>query len=91
VTVHLESAKVNEWRLSISDTGVGLSEEECASLFTRFWQGITGKKYSPSVGLGLYLCKQIVDAHDGTIECRSRINEGSSFTIKLPLQRVRIY
>jgi signal transduction histidine kinase len=91
VTVHLESQKEDQWRLSITDTGVGLSEEECASLFTRFWQGIMGKKYSASVGLGLYLCKQIVDAHDGTIECRSKIDEGSSFTIRLPLQQVRIY
>jgi signal transduction histidine kinase len=91
VTVHLENFTVDAWLLSVSDTGVGLSEEECSSLFTRFWQGIMGKKYSASVGLGLYLCKQIVDAHDGTIECKSKINEGSSFTVKLPLQQVRIY
>jgi two-component system sensor histidine kinase/response regulator len=91
VTVQLDSPKADEWLLSVSDTGVGLSEEECASLFTRFWQGIMGKKYSASVGLGLYLCKQIVDAHNGTIECKSKINEGSSFTIKLPVQQVRIY
>ena len=91
VTVQLANPKADEWLLSVSDTGVGLSEEECASLFTRFWQGIMGKRYSASVGLGLYLCKQIVDAHDGTIECNSKINEGSSFTIRLPLQQVRIY
>jgi two-component system, sensor histidine kinase and response regulator len=91
VTVHLENTKVDEWLLSVSDTGVGLSEEECSSLFTRFWQGIMGKKYSASVGLGLYLCKQIVDAHDGTIECKSKKNEGSLFTVKLPRQQVRIY
>jgi signal transduction histidine kinase len=91
VNVHLEKTKEGECVLSISDTGVGLTEEECASLFTRFWQGIMGKKYSASVGLGLYLCKQIVDAHDGTIECKSKINEGSSFTVKLPIQHVRAY
>jgi signal transduction histidine kinase len=91
VTIHMENSKVDEWLLSVSDTGVGLTEEECASLFTRFWQGIMGKKYSASVGLGLYLSKQIVDAHGGTIECESKIDQGSSFTIKLPLQQVRIY
>jgi len=91
VNVHLEKTKEGECVLSVSDTGVGLTEEECASLFTRFWQGIMGKKYSASVGLGLYLCKQIVDAHDGTIECKSKINEGSSFTVKLPIQHVRAY
>lgn len=91
VTVGLEEVDDGICQLSVTDTGVGLTEEECASLFTRFWQGLMGKKYSPSVGLGLYLSKQIVDAHDGTIDCQSKINEGSAFTVKLPKQQLRAF
>jgi signal transduction histidine kinase len=91
VTVGLEELNHGICQLSVTDTGVGLTEEECASLFTRFWQGLMGKKYSPSVGLGLYLSKQIVDAHDGTIDCQSKINEGSAFTVKLPKQQLRAF
>ena len=90
VSVLVKIVSASECLLEVSDTGVGLSEAECASLFTRFWQGTVGKQYSAGVGLGLYLCKQIVDAHNGDIKCESKVDEGSVFTIKLPIKQTRV-
>ena len=69
----------------VSDTGKGISQEDQDHLFHRFWQGTPGKKYSQGTGLGLYLCKQIVEAHRGTITSRSTEGEGATFIVSLPL------
>lgn len=58
--------------------------EELRLFFMNLWQGIPGKKYVPSVGLGLYLCHQIVDLHYGEIKCESTIDKGTTFTVVLP-------
>ncbi len=71
--------------LLVSDTGLGISPEEQMHLFKRFSQGQQGRKYTPGSGLGLYICRQIVEAHQGTIVCKSESGAGCSFMIKLPL------
>mgnify|MGYP000184202009 CR=1 FL=1 len=70
--------------VKIGDTGPGISTEEQAKLFQRFSQGRVGKKYTPGTGLGLYLCKQIVDAHNGQITCSSEEGRGTVFCVTLP-------
>ena len=69
-------------KVSVKDNGTGLSEEDCKKLFKRFSQG-TSKKRSCSTGLGLYLSRQIVEAHNGTIFVESELNKGSTFTFIL--------
>lgn len=69
--------------LEIADTGPGMSPEEQSNLFQRFSQGRIGKKYTPGTGLGLYLCKKIVDAHHGAISCSSQVGVGTKFIFKL--------
>ncbi|MDX2105096.1 MAG: PAS domain-containing sensor histidine kinase [Candidatus Melainabacteria bacterium] len=69
--------------LKITDQGAGIPEEEQINLFHKFWQGRVGKSYSLGSGLGLYLCRQIIEAHDGRILCSSRLNSGTTFTIEL--------
>lgn len=69
-------------KVSVSDNGGGLSEEDCKKLFKRFSQG-TSKKRSCSTGLGLYLSRQIVEAHGGVIFVESVLNKGSTFTFIL--------
>lgn len=71
--------------ITISDNGVGIAKEDQVKLFQRFWQGGTVQKYSAEVGLGLYLCRQIVEAHDGRIYCESELEEGTAFIIRLPI------
>lgn len=68
----------------VEDSGPGLSASERAWIFKKFWQGDTGRRYTPGTGLGLYLCQQIVDAHRGEITCISENGCGSTFSVRLP-------
>lgn len=70
--------------IEIGDTGPGIPDDEQHRLFQRFSQGRIGKKYTPGTGLGLYLCKQIIDNHKGELKCFSKEGEGTTFTIVLP-------
>jgi PAS domain S-box-containing protein len=66
--------------ITVTDTGKGVPEENKPKLFQRFWQaGSTGRYYA-STGLGLYLCRRIVEAHGGRIWCESTLGKGSTFT-----------
>lgn len=62
--------------IEISDSGYGIEEENLENIFVPFFT--TKKKGS---GIGLNLCKQIVNAHNGTISVESEVNKGSIFTI----------
>jgi PAS domain S-box-containing protein len=73
--------------LTVEDTGAGIPEEDLRLLFQRFSQGKLGKKYAAGTGLGLYLCKQLVEAHGGQIACTSAVGVGTSFTVTLPKNR----
>lgn len=76
--VHSDSCKV---QMAISDTGPGIPKEEQTFLFQRFAQGKHNKGGS---GLGLHLTRQIVEAHQGTLELDSEVGRGSTFTVSLP-------
>ena len=67
--------------VEIQDTGPGISPDQQAKLFERFGPG-THKR--SGTGLGLHLCRQIVEAHHGTIEVKSELGKGSLFTVRLP-------
>ena len=68
---------------SVNDNGNGIPKEDIPHLFMRFSQGTT-KKRSTCTGLGLYLSRQIVEAHGGKIWLESKINKGSEFSFLLP-------
>ncbi|MBE9248087.1 HAMP domain-containing histidine kinase [Dolichospermum sp. LEGE 00240] len=68
--------------VKIVDRGAGIQSEEFVHLFTRFYQGISQGKGS---GLGLYLSRQIIEAHDGTIWAENRLPHGAIFAFKLPI------
>jgi two-component system, sensor histidine kinase and response regulator len=67
--------------IAITDTGTGIAASDLAIIFERFRRG--NHKRSNS-GLGLYLCKQIAEAHRGKISVRSQLGEGSTFSIEFP-------
>lgn len=77
--------KDTEACLEVEDTGKGISDEDKPKLFQRFWQASPGRRYYASTGLGLYLCKRIVDSHSGRIWCESTQGKGSKFSFALPL------
>jgi len=74
----------NKLTISVSDTGIGIPPADQAHLFERYFQGRRGRRYSDGTGLGLYLCKNIIERHGGRISVNSTEGEGSTFTIELP-------
>lgn len=71
--------------IEVHDNGVGIPAAERKHLFQRFSQGAVGKRYSGGSGLGLYLCRQIAQAHGGKIECVDS-NQGTTFRVSLPIK-----
>ncbi len=78
------SVKVQDADLifSVQDNGNGIPQEDIPHLFKRFSQG-TSKKRSTGTGLGLYLSRQIIEAHNGKIWLESKVNKGSEFSFLL--------
>jgi signal transduction histidine kinase len=69
----------------VTDTGMGMNEEEQAEAFTKFFRaGGVRKSAIPGVGLGLPISKAIVEAHGGTITLESEPGRGTTFTVKMP-------
>ncbi|ACC79688.1 hybrid sensor histidine kinase/response regulator [Nostoc punctiforme] len=79
IRCHLTPADVT---IDIQDTGPGISKQDQAILFERFRQG---KHQRSGSGLGLYLSRCIIEAHQGTIDVASEPGQGSTFTIRLPV------
>src|SRR5918998_3313212 len=69
--------------LEVSDTGVGIPEDQLPLIFERFHRADPSRSEGGS-GLGLSIARQIAEAHGGTIEARSKVNVGSTFTLLLP-------
>lgn len=72
--------------VEVKDTGPGISQQEQERLFERFSQGGLGRQNESGTGLGLYLSRQIVERHGGTITCESELGQGATFRIILPLE-----
>lgn len=82
-TTLMDEQPVSYIAIEVEDTGPGIPTEDQATLFERFRQG--SHKRSGS-GLGLYLSRRIVEAHQGTIEVNSKLGKGSVFIVRLPMQ-----
>lgn len=73
--------------LSVSDTGPGIPPEHRVHIFERFYRVDKSRaRASGGVGLGLAICKSIIDAHRGTIGFDSETGRGATFWVRLPLQ-----
>jgi PAS domain S-box-containing protein len=71
-------------RLGVSDTGYGMPEEICSKVFEPFF---TTKDFGKGTGLGLTVVKGIVEEHGGTIAVESVVDKGTTFWVRLPLDR----
>lgn len=77
--------------IEVSDTGPGISNEEIQNIFHRFYQSKqNNKKEYAGSGIGLSIVKDYVDLHQGKVETRSKVGEGSTFTIFLPMGDMHI-
>ncbi len=72
-------------KCTLEDNGIGMSQEQCDRLFDLYFRG-TQSRHSSGLGLGLYLCKQIINAHTGEIGVVSKPGEGSIFWFSLPFK-----
>lgn len=78
--------------VQVSDTGDGIADDEKEKIFDKFYCGdhkIADNRRS--LGLGLYLCKSIVEAHGGTIRVTDNLPQGSVFCFTLPLEEVTLH
>jgi PAS domain S-box-containing protein len=73
-----------EIEIIISDTGIGIPENDIPNIFQKFYRVSRPGKEIAGTGLGLVFVKQIVDLHKGLITVNSEVNMGTSFVIKLP-------
>lgn len=71
-------------RILVRDSGTGIAPQDLPFVFDRFWRGDKSRRGRTHSGLGLAITKQLVLAHQGTIEVQSELGKGSTFIIELP-------
>lgn len=86
--ITVESREVGEWvEISVRDQGIGMTAEERKKLFTRFYRAKNDTTTRViGTGLGLYLTKYFIEAHQGRVEVESERGSGSVFKILLPIE-----
>ncbi len=88
--IHVSVSTQNGWaRLTVRDRGIGIAPEDQARIFERFERAVLTRHYG-GFGLGLWITRQIVEAHGGTIEVKSELGHGSIFTVALPLSATNL-
>ncbi|HUD45008.1 MAG TPA: HAMP domain-containing sensor histidine kinase [Patescibacteria group bacterium] len=87
ITIFIEKTD-HSVRISISDQGIGIAAKDLPHIFDRFYRADKSrtKTITYGYGLGLSIAKMITDMHNGTISARSKMGEGTTFVVQLPLQ-----
>jgi signal transduction histidine kinase len=70
--------------LTVRDRGIGIAPDDQVRIFERFERAVSARNFG-GLGLGLWIVRQLVEAHDGTISVESVKDEGSTFVVRLPL------
>jgi DNA-binding NarL/FixJ family response regulator/anti-sigma regulatory factor (Ser/Thr protein kinase) len=81
--------KENDIFLSIEDTGIGMDEEQQKNIYKPFYQASHKKKNIQGIGIGLTIIKKLIDSVNGKITVRSKLNEGTRFTIQFRSYHVK--
>jgi signal transduction histidine kinase len=88
--INVELAVVgNQVQFTVKDSGIGVPAAERDQLFTKFFRATNARKQRPDgTGVGLFLAKKVIDAHDGKIVFESEEGKGSTFGFRLPIKKV---
>lgn len=85
IIINLEHVK-DDAALTVVDTGIGVPEDVQARLFTKFFRAPNARQRRPDgTGIGLYLTRRVLNAHDGSIIFSSKEGKGSTFGFRLPI------
>lgn len=88
VKVHLSKVS-NFIKVSISDQGMGINQEDQKKIFDRFYRVGDIQQRFPGMGIGLYICDQIIKNHGGTLWVESEAGKGATFSFTLPVMERR--
>ncbi len=92
ITVSLEATENDFVKITVKDTGIGISDENKKIIFDAFRQGSEGYgRIAEGFGLGLTLVKNFLNLINGEITLNSKVDEGSQFTVTLPITEKRIF
>src|SRR3989339_844680 len=86
INLYRHKNKHNKAILTIEDTGIGISSEHLPNLFSKFYR-IKDDTKTKGTGLGLVICKKIVEKHNGRIKVESQVGKGTKFIIDFPLKK----
>lgn len=85
VTVKIVCDK-KEVVVSIGDSGIGIAQDQQERIFTKFFRGVNAlKRETEGSGLGLFIAKNIIEAHDGKVWFQSKTGKGTTFSFSIPL------
>ncbi|HRJ75736.1 MAG TPA: ATP-binding protein, partial [Anaerolineales bacterium] len=70
-------------RIMVKDSGEGIASEDLPFIFDRFWRGDKSRSGRINSGLGLAIAKQLIEAHNGTIQVESEVGKGTTFVIEI--------
>jgi signal transduction histidine kinase len=70
--------------LTVADQGIGLSPDDRERIFGRFERAVSSRNYG-GLGMGLFIVRQVVEAHGGAVDVQSRAGAGATFVVRLPL------
>lgn len=91
VTVSAGLLENGQMEVKVQDRGIGISSEDCNKVFTKYYRASNdGAEARSGHGLGLYLAKQIIELHHGTIKVASELGKGTEFVITFKAQPVQL-
>lgn len=86
VTLHTQ-CEAQVWRVDVTDHGIGIPAHELPHVFDRHFRGESARKHrADGVGLGLALARMLAHAHGGSLDIQSLVGQGTTVTLRIPLQ-----
>jgi signal transduction histidine kinase len=86
VYIHIETLPSMEIKVSVRDEGIGISTADQANLFKKFYRVAQSSNKYQGLGMGLYICAEIIHSHHGSYGVESELGEGATFYFTLPIK-----